>query len=236
MTRRIIGGYLAKSACAYFKVVKEADKTVFDTLTELGEAEEQELGNGKFKYTLGDEHGKININKASIDVLSRLPGFSKEAANNLFISKSKPFHVVEEILLVEEVSEEMFGKCKDLITIYGDGSVNINTASEQAFRVLGFDDGLINIVMDFRSGTDGKSGTEDDGIFEDKALIVEQLRAHTSLYEEQEAKLLQLVSQGMLSVFSDTYSMNIETTVLEKPAMRYNIVLEKGSIKRWNEI
>ncbi|MCX5665548.1 MAG: helix-hairpin-helix domain-containing protein [Candidatus Omnitrophica bacterium] len=236
MTHRIIGQYLAKAACAYFKVIRKTDKTPYDTLTELSTPEEQELGRGKFKYILKDEESKININKASVDMISRLPGFSKDTAKNVFESKLKPFKAIEQLLLIDGVDEGILDKCKGLITVYGNGSVNINTASPEVFKALGIDEGLVSIIMDLRRGPDGKEGTADDVAFENKDRIMEDLRSKTSLYEEQQAKLLQLTSQNMLSVISDTFTLDIETTVLEKPAMRYNIVMEKGKIKRWTEI
>ncbi|MDO8536217.1 MAG: helix-hairpin-helix domain-containing protein [Candidatus Omnitrophota bacterium] len=236
LTRRIMGQYLARSACAHFKIARDSDKMSFNTLSKLTQPRTQELGRGKFKYTLEDEEGKINVNKASIDVISRLPEFSKETAKNVFDSKLKPFRAIEELMLVEGVDEALFNKCKGLITVYGKGSVNVNTAPADAFRALGLDEDVINAIMNFRAGRDGRIGTEDDAAFEGAGVIIETLRAQTSLYAEQEAKLLQLISQNMLSSESDSFSLEIETTVLEKPAMRYNIVMEKGKIKRWTEM
>ncbi len=236
MTHRIIGQYMAKAACAYYKVTRQIDKPSFNTLAELSKPREQELGRGKFKYILKDEQSKININKASADTISRLPGFDKDKANNVLESKLRPFHVIEELLLVDGIDEALLEKCKDLITVYGPGSVNINTAGAEAFEVLGFDEGLVSAVMELRRGPDGKEGNEDDVPFESKDGILEDLRSETSLYEEQEAKLIQLLSQNMLSVASDSFALEIETTVLEKPAIRYNIIMEQGQIKRWTEI
>ncbi len=236
MTNRITGQYLAKAACAYFKAIKKSDATPSDTLAELNTAQEREMGNGKFKYILRDEKSKINMNRASIEMISRLPDFSKDTATDIVVSKLKPFKAIEQLLLIDGVNEAMLDKCRGLITVYGDGSVNINTASAEAFKVLGLDEGLVDIIIAFRRGSDGKEGTADDVAFDNKSGIIEYLRSKTSLYEEQEAKLLQLTSQDMLSTSSDTFTLDIETTVLEKPAMRYNIVMEKDKIKRWTEI
>lgn len=235
LERRVIGEYLAKAACVYFKAEEGADETAYDSISELNQTREQSLGRGKFKYTLKDEESKININTSSIDTLSRLPGLNKETVENIYESKLKPFHAKEEILLVDGVSEDIYDGFKDFITVYTKGDVNINTASPEVLKVLGLDDGLIGAINDFRAGPDGKELTADDGVFTGTGEIIERLRAVTMLYEEQEARLLQLISQNILSTESKNYMLEIETTVLEKPAMRYNIIMDREKIKRWRE-
>lgn len=230
MTHRIIGQYLAKAACAYFKVTRSSDKTPsLDTLAELNEAQEQELGRGKFKYILKDEDSKININKAPLSMISRLPGFSPDAAKNVFESKLKPFHVVEELLLVEGITDDIFNNCKDLITVYDTGGVNINTAPPAVLKVFGLDDNLITLIGNFRAGYDSKEGTADDGVFKGTGEL--------SLLKESSKVIPNL---NMLTVSSKIFSLQIETTVLGKPAMRYNIIMEKikekWKIRRWIEM
>lgn len=232
---RVTGQYLAKAACVYFKAKCSGEGAYPVKISELEEKQSQELGRGKFIYTLEDETSKININTSSMDVIARLPGLDKEVAKKIYESKLKPFNVKEELLLVEDVNEGAFNSFKDFITVYGSGAVNINTARSQALSILGLDDDLIRIITDFRLGPDGKIGTAGDGVFESTEEIINNLRAVTSILEAQEAKLIQLISQKMLSVSSQCFSLRIETTVLEKTFMRYNIVMDKGKIKRWEE-
>lgn len=232
---RITGQFMARAACIDFKERRAKKVSAVDTIYELGQKQTQELGRGKFTYTLKDENSRININSASADVMARLPGFDKDLAQKVYESALKPFHAKEELLLVEDVSEEAFNSCKDLITVYGTGGVNINTASPQIMKILGLDDSLISAISAFRAGSDGKEGTIDDGVFDDTAGIINKLRSATSLYTEQEVKLIQLISQNMFSVESQSFSLQIETTIFEKTTMRYNIVMDKDGIKRWEE-
>lgn len=238
LERRITGLYLAKAACVYFKMERTGAGTSFDTIAKLREERSQALGNGKFLFTLSDEESRINVNTSPTDVLISLPGFDKELAKKVYGYKEKPFRVKEELLLVEGMSEEIFEQCKGLITTYGSGGVNINTADAAVLKALGFDEGMVRAICDFRTGPDGKDGTEDDGFFADTASIINELRARSMLYAAQEMRMVQLISQQAISTSSKNFSLNIETTFLDKPAMRYNIVIDtvKDKIKRWIEL
>ena len=90
--------------------------------------------------------------------------------------KNGPLDSVEELLLVkgwgedvlygkeaDDHSDEIFGLAK-LLTVWGDGRLNLNTASVDAMRAAGLSDELIMEILDARKGDDGESGTLDDGI------------------------------------------------------------------------
>ena len=72
--QRISGLYLAKAAFMYNASQRSKRNTEYDTLYELRNKKERQLGLGKFTYILVDEESKININTASNDIISRLPG------------------------------------------------------------------------------------------------------------------------------------------------------------------
>lgn len=51
----------------------------------------------------------------------------------------------------------------DIFTVYGDGKVNINTASKPILAALpGLDEEVAELILTYRAGPDGKLGTEDD--------------------------------------------------------------------------
>ena len=127
---------------------------------------------------------------------------------------------------------------KDLITIYGSGTVNINTASAEVFRALGLDESLVEMITTYRAGPDANEGTEDDGIFEQPSQIAMDLREWTGLTAAQEASLVQAMSQGLLDVTSTAFSLHVQTRVLGKPVATYTIVLDAstGKVKRWTEL
>ena len=189
----------------------------------------------KFTYILVDEESKININTASNDIISRLPGFDIGLANKLVTSSLRPFHLKEEILLVEGVTEKIFDDCKDYITVYTDGSVNINTASVPVMAALGMDDSLISLIESFRKGPDSQEATEDDGIFENTGEIINKLYTFAELSGEQESILVSLISQGLLSTSSKNFTLKVDTEIMGKVGMRYNIVMDKDRVKAWSE-
>jgi type II secretory pathway component PulK len=54
----------------------------------------------------------------------------------------------------------------DIFTVYGDGKININTASERILSSLqGLDEEAAELILTYRAGMDGQFGTEDDMVF-----------------------------------------------------------------------
>ncbi len=90
--------------------------------------------------------------------------------------KNGPLDSVEELLLIknwgpdvlygkpaDEESDEIFGIAK-LLTVWGDGRLNLNTASPDAMRASGLSDEQIMDLLEERKGLDGEFGTVDDGL------------------------------------------------------------------------
>ena len=152
-------------------------------------------------------------------------------------SKDEAFEVLEELLLVRGVDEEIFEKIKDFITIYGDGKVNINTASNVVLSTLGISDELVEKILTYRAGEDEIEGTEDDNIFLTTAEIVPKLSQRFSLREGEIARLTNVVSQ-----YLTTYSHNfmIECKILLRDKKRSckitAIFNSEGRILYWREI
>lgn len=91
--------------------------------------------------------------------------------------KDGPLDSVEELLLVknwgpdilygrpaDEESDEIFG-IADILTVWGDGKVNLNTASTDLLLSYSeYEDWELEGVTEARMGEDGEDGTLDDGI------------------------------------------------------------------------
>lgn len=109
-------------------------------------------------YGARDEESKVNINTAPTEILTALLEYcgvedSSVTANNLRIwrgdspdtdkiyeglgypCKAAKFSSIAELVLVKGITPEDFRKLEGLITVYGDGLININTASEEVFSV-----------------------------------------------------------------------------------------------------
>ncbi len=115
----------------------------------------------------GDEH---RLNGAESD-----DPFYKERG---YECKNAPLDTVDELLLIKGFTEDVvFGapaKRKDekpllgiaqWLTTYGDGKVNVNTASREVLMTVpDMDANIVDEIMERRPGLDGAMGTLDDGI------------------------------------------------------------------------
>lgn len=182
-----------------------------------------------FLYGLSDEASRLNINKASPEMLTQLiilfgvdedeaeeiaycivdwrdedsdigkhPEFKRilgaedeyyQGLDKPYPCKNGDFELIEELLLVKQVSSTIFygykdkkGKTsvglKDFVTIYTDGEVNINTASERVLSALfgpDFEE-LPQKIAAYRRGADGVIGTSDDRWFSIGTYIIERGR------------------------------------------------------------
>ena len=189
-------------------------------------------GNGRAEYALTDESARINLNTASEEVLARLPGLNPLLAANI-VHASRPFAAAEQVLLVEGVTPKVWEQCRDYLTVYSDGKVNVNTASAEVLQVLGFDEDLAHAVMDVRAGPDRAAGTEDDGHFEDAAAITQAL-AHERILSDTQISTLERLA-GQLSVRASAVTVSIRTFIAGRQAVDYAVVLDQGKIKRWTE-
>ncbi len=231
---------LAEAAVGDSFSEREADQTKdYDSQKELAKERKLDFDGGLgYSYSYGDEGSRINLNTASSAVLGRLPGLNEELAQAIIKSGRRPFKVKEEILLVEGMSQDIFEQFRDLITVYGDGKVNINSASGEVLSALGLGLNLIAAITGYRNdspGEDGQPDTEDDGAFITTGSILPELRKTAMLSLEEEQQLLS--AMGSLSVKSGYPTVNISTQVNFKPGNNYSAVihLEKGKILSWQE-
>ena len=94
--------------------------------------------------------------------------FSEDFYTNLqypYPKKSADYETLDEMLLVKGMNKQMYNKLIDFVTIYGDGAVNINTASGQVLEALGLADSLVDKILSVRRGKDDIDGTADDHVF-----------------------------------------------------------------------
>jgi type II secretory pathway component PulK len=172
------------------------------------------------------------------------PDEESEYEDLSYSCKKDELKSIAELLLVRGMTPEiLYGKDEDgdgkiskaengiaqYLTVFGDGGVNINTASEKVLSAI-FGDTypeLAEKVVIYRRGVDGKIGTDDDCWFasgidivdlgDGKTKDVKNLKndyasfAGDSLFQFTEAewtKMRNLESAGVLCVNSNTYTIN----------------------------
>ena len=241
LSRMAVAPSLARAACRDGLRERGADPSpAYDTADELGRERTRIFSDGTgYTYHFDDELAKINLNNASKELLARLPGVDEELADKIVNCGRRPFKAAEELLLVEGMTREKFQGFRELVTVYGDGKVNINTVSPRVLVILGLDDELAGKIARYRRespGPDEKKGTDDDGAFTNPGLVLTQLQKFDDdLSTRQEQDLLSL--QSSLVSSSHYLTARVGALVRGKALNRYSVVLEtsKGQLLFWSE-
>ena len=126
--------------------------------------------------------------------------------------KNGPLDSVDELLLIKGFSEEIVygGPSEDedeepylgiaqSLTVWGDGKINVNTASREVLMTLiGMDEVLVDDLIDARRGLDGEEGTRDDG-FDSVDELLGQVPLDSSIRDRittTERRYVRVVSIG----------------------------------------
>lgn len=192
----------------------------------INTADRAELGR-LIKQVTGFDEERADILASSIidwrdeDNLSLPNGAEDEYYRSLkwpYECKDFPFQTTEELRYVKQMNSDIFKKIEPYITIYGSGTVNINTASRNILSALGLGSELIEKIMQFRQGEDKELATDDDQIFTDVTSIVACLSQVYSSSPSETAQLSNLVSAGKLSTSSNTFSVQSTAMLKQKEA------------------
>jgi general secretion pathway protein K len=149
--------------------------------------------------------------------------------------KNGPLDSVEELLLVkgwgpdilygkpaDEDTDEIFG-IYDILTVWGDGKVNLNTASEDLLLSFSeYEDWELQSVFERRMGDDMEGGTLDDGI---KSL--DDVSADPNKFKLQ-SSFVKVTSVG--DIFGNQYQ--IEAIFLQKNKDSVIVYWNEGPVKQ----
>lgn len=162
-----------------------------------------------------NEEGADDLAKAIVDWRkygrSEIIGFySDEYYENLefpYEEKKRDFETLDELLLVKGMDKDIYKKLSDFVTVYGEGQVNINTATEPVLAALGFGRKLIDKIFLARRGRDKVEATSDDVVFEDIHNISMQLSQLIKLNIKEVVRLNQLGQQGTIGTQSSYFKI-----------------------------
>lgn len=138
--------------------------------------------------------------------------FSDEYYRNLrtpFPKKDSSYENLDEVLLVEGMSRERFDQLCPYITVWGDGQININTASREVLEAIGMSAELIDKILEVRRGKDGIEATGDDHVFLRAFDIAIELTTLTNLDAALIKEIDFLNAQGFLT--TNAYYFTITT-------------------------
>jgi type II secretory pathway component PulK len=124
------------------------------------------LGNGGYTLNIEDESARLDILRASPEMLGVLLGSDNEALATIVGYRSTKTLFSIEDLEGADIPAYARSRMTTLATTLGDGKININTANADVLAALpGMDSIAAQLVVEFRRGPDGMEGTSDDFVF-----------------------------------------------------------------------
>jgi len=135
------------------------------------------------QYHMRDEESLICVNAADEETLRNVKPLSLSAVRKIMRRRNgdpdtkepaQAFQTIEELREIAEIKDrDWFGTEKtaglnDLVTCWGDGKININTAAPEVLECIpDVNRGIGSAIIGYRVGPDGKLFTEDDQDFKD---------------------------------------------------------------------
>jgi hypothetical protein len=158
--------------------------------------------------------------------------------------KDAELEVLEELLYVKGMNAAIFSMIRPYITVFGEGSVNINTVSRPVLLAMGLSADLTDKVFKFRKGQDKTEGTTDDGVFDSADSIVPVLSRFEGMSASEVAEFSNFVNENNMTVKTDVFSAESRArlNVGARNEMTVYCVMQRNSetphgtgvkIKRW---
>ena len=120
--------------------------------------------------------------------------------------KNADFQVLGELLQVRGMTQQIFDASKGYLTVYGLGSVNLNTCGETVLRALGASEELSRKIVAYRKGTDGEEGTDDDMVFDNISGAVAALSKSGGFSSQELSQAAAMIASGSMTVRSDNFT------------------------------
>ena len=171
-------------------------KRLFQVVLEMDEVSAQELAASVVDWRDADNLLSIPLGSAEDQYYMGLKYPYK--------AKNADFETLDELLLVKGMTQDIFTKLRNYVTIYGSGKVNVNTASKQVLMALGLREEIADRVITFRSGEDKLEGTIDDSVF-DSALNVGNKLAQAYQLRPADVAQINLVADRFLCTDSNVF-------------------------------
>jgi len=155
--------------------------------------------------------------------------------SDAYEAKNGPLEHLEELLLVRGMTPAIYARLAPLLTVYGSGDVNINTAGREVLRALGLSDSGVSGILVDRAGPDGREGSEDDHVITSASAIEGELAPVVSVEDRQ--RLVELVQGQLLAVRSEDFQIRVTATVPgTSTRVQVRCVAHRdGTIKAWAE-
>lgn len=152
--------------------------------------------------------------------------------------KSLPFEMPDELLLVKGMDRAKYEILRNFVTVYGNGQVNVNTASKQVLIALGLNETVADKILALRRGPDGVDNTADDHMFYRTFDIATEVNAYAKM-EDAEMRMIDSLNQrGVLGTNSYYFTVNCLAFLKGTNEKRRAVVTFSSTDNRivyWNE-
>lgn len=149
--------------------------------------------------------------------------FSEDYYSNLqypYPKKSADYEILDEMLLVKGMTKQRYDKLINYVTVYGDGAVNINTASRDVLSALGLEESLVDKILSVRRGRDGLEATADDHVFLKTFEIAVEVNAVIPLEPSEMRAIDALNARGLLTTNSYYFTIEAWGKLTSAPTLR----------------
>lgn len=141
-------------------------------------------------YRIHDCSSRISLNNTPAEVLEQFEVMDFRATRQLLARRKRPepgdqsqrFMSIEELRTFAKIDDEVwYGTpetrgLRELITVWGDGKLNLNTAPYEVLAAIPkIDEEVLDAIIAYRNGPDGELGTGDDRIFKTMGHVREKL-------------------------------------------------------------
>jgi len=149
-----------------------------------------------------------------------------------YLPKNRPYELVEEVALVQDVTPAIYESIAPYITVYGHGKLNINTCSRVLLESLGLDKDLAGKFAAFKERKSSGGGTFLPGV-----PIVDQFEGVVSLSDKERGLLDAFLAKDLISSDSDSFRIvSIGNLPHRRESLQINCVVDRtGNIRYWQE-
>lgn len=201
---------------------------LFRKVAGLDETSAQELAASVIDWRDGDSQLSIPLGSAEDIDYRNLP--------HPYEARDQNFEILDELLLVNGMSQDLFEKIKDYVTIYGSGKININTVPRAVLLSLGLDNGIVDDIMSFRAGVDGVAGTTDDNFFDTAANIIPKFSQSYHLSASELAEFSAVADQYLVTNSKNFMIKAVAKLDNKKDTVELVCVVNRnGNILYWRE-
>lgn len=158
--------------------------------------------------------------------------FHYRGLNYPYDAKDQDLETLDELLLVNGMTQDVFERIKDYVTVWGSGMVNVNTASREVLLAVGLSQQLADKILAFRAGTDESEGGYFSGLSEVSSKL-----SQAGPLSDSELALLNLVAGRFLTVSSSAFTVRSRISLSGRAARAaVSVIDKKGRILYWNQI